>query len=170
MSARYLTHRAASAPLSRCQTFLSLSDQSAYPTRSKRLWGDSIRHPRGAALSFPAGLRPSHMLDTLVSIILLQSLALPDAEGIEPTTLASQLSIAHSATGVRAQAGGGENREPVATGKSNVRHIRGILPIVYKQRVMDISTKTANEIMFATGNANKLREVFHTSTKPFRSL
>lgn len=47
----------------------------------------------------------------------------------------------------------------MVTGKSNVRHIRGILPVVYKQRVMHISSKTANEIMFATGNANKLREV-----------
>lgn len=61
--------------------------------------------------------------------------------------------------GIRAQAGLEEGREPVVTGKSNVRHIRGILPVVYKQRIMDISTKTANEIMFATGNANKLREV-----------
>ena len=51
------------------------------------------------------------------------------------------------------------DRDPVLTGRSNVRHIKGILPVVYKQRVMDISTKTASEIMFATGNANKLREV-----------
>ncbi len=68
------------------------------------------------------------------------------------------------ATGVRTQAGPGEGREPVVTGKSNVRHIRGILPVVYKQRVMDISTKTASEIMFATGNANKLREVCSNMT------
>ena len=50
------------------------------------------------------------------------------------------------------------DRDPVLTGRSNVRHIKGILPVVYKQRVMDISSKTASEIMFATGNANKLRE------------
>ncbi len=61
--------------------------------------------------------------------------------------------------GIRAQAGLENDREPLLTGRSNVRHIRGILPVVYKQRVMDICSKTANEIMFATGNANKLREV-----------
>ena len=31
---------------------------------------------------------------------------------------------------------------------------------------MDISSKTANEIMFATGNANKLREVWYTPPLP----
>ena len=58
----------------------------------------------------------------------------------------------------------------MVTGKSNVRHIRGILPVVYKQRVMDLSTKTANEIMFATGNANKLREVCGSVTEAPCSL
>ena len=45
------------------------------------------------------------------------------------------------------------------SGRSNVRHIKGILPVVYAPRYMDMATKSANEIMFATGNANKLREV-----------
>ena len=62
-------------------------------------------------------------------------------------------------SGVRTRASLDSDRDPVLTGRSNVRHIKGILPVVYKQRVMDISTKTASEIMFATGNANKLREV-----------
>ena len=62
-------------------------------------------------------------------------------------------------SGVRTCASLDSARDPVLTGRSNVRHIKGILPVVYKQRVMDISTKTASEIMFATGNANKLREV-----------
>ena len=40
-----------------------------------------------------------------------------------------------------------------------MRHIKGVLPVVYKPRYMDISTRQADEIMFATGNANKLKEV-----------
>ena len=76
----------------------------------------------------------------------------------------------HPMTGARAQGEAGEGKEPVVTGKSNVRHIRGILPVVYKQRVMDNSTKTASEIMFATGNANKLREVCHTSAISAQAL
>ena len=60
---------------------------------------------------------------------------------------------------MRSRASLDSDKDPVLTGRSNVRHIKGILPVVYKQRIMDISTKTASEIMFATGNANKLREV-----------
>lgn len=48
---------------------------------------------------------------------------------------------------------------PLLSGRSNVRHIKGILPVVYKPQKMAASTKAASEIMFATGNANKLREV-----------
>ena len=72
-------------------------------------------------------------------------------------------------SGVRTRASLDSARDPVLTGRSNVRHIKGILPVVYKQRVMDISTKTASEIMFATGNANKLREV-HPATLPAQDI
>lgn len=48
---------------------------------------------------------------------------------------------------------------PLLSGRSNVRHIKGILPVVYKPQKMAASTKAASEIMFATGNANKLKEV-----------
>ena len=170
MSARFLTRGAASVPLSRCQTFLSLPDQRECPISVKRLWRKSERHPRGAALPCSAGLRLYQMLDTTVKISLLDSLALPDEEGIVPTTLASKLSTASCVTGVRAQAGGGEGREPATAERSNVRHIRGILPVVYKQRVMENSSKRGQEIMFATGNANKLREVSATAFRACKSV
>lgn len=48
---------------------------------------------------------------------------------------------------------------PLLSSRSNVRHIKGILPVVYKPQEMAASTKVSSEIMFATGNANKLREV-----------
>lgn len=49
--------------------------------------------------------------------------------------------------------------DPILSGRSNVRHIRNILPVLYHPKYMDMSTKApANEIVFATGNANKLKE------------
>ena len=62
------------------------------------------------------------------------------------------------------EAGGGG---PLLSNRSNVRHIKGILPVVYAPRYMDMDTRSANEIMFATGNANKLKEVLLDS---YRSL
>lgn len=59
---------------------------------------------------------------------------------------------------VAAENGAGSVEQPLITGRSNVRHIKGVLPVVYKPRYMDISTRKADEIMFATGNANKLKE------------
>ena len=58
MSARFLTHRAGSGPLSGCQDLFSLSKQAAHPNTPRKDWGASIRHPRGAARSFTAAILP----------------------------------------------------------------------------------------------------------------
>ena len=70
----------------------------------------------------------------------------------------AEATIRHALGRAAAENGAGSVEQPLITGRSNVRHIKGVLPVVYKPRYMDIGTRKADEIMFATGNANKLKE------------
>ncbi len=87
MSARFLTHRINSAPLSEHYALTLLSEHRAEPSRLKYLWGASARHPKGAAPPVPAEAPPSLSCTMTVGIKDVQ--ALPGAEGVRAVTWAS---------------------------------------------------------------------------------